>query len=139
MRSVEFRRELRLEAAARLFEPGFSSRHMSQQCVQLLWTQYQQTKHNYEQDFGTQTHDSPLGYALVVGTGGCWAGRMLLVGFHGCLEASDALSDSFTKFGEFFGPEHKQGNSENNQQMHRLKQSFKHERSFSSSENPITG
>jgi len=48
------------------------------------------------------------------------------VSFHGCLEAADALSDSFTQFGELFGPEHKQGNSENNQQMHRLKQSFKH-------------
>jgi hypothetical protein len=135
MRSVEFCRELSLEAAARLFELGFSSRHMSQQCVQLLWTQYQQPKHDYEQDFGSQTHDSPLGYALVVGNGGGWASRILFVGFHGCLEASDALSDSFTKFGELFGPEDKQGNSENNQQMHGLKQSFKHERSFSSSEN----
>src|SRR5712692_9926361 len=126
MRSVEFRRELRLEAAARLFELGFSPRHMSQKCVQLLWTQYQQPEHKYEQDFRAKTHDSPLGYALVVGNGDCCAGRLLFVSFHGCLEAADALSDSFTKFGELFGPEHKQGNSENNQQMHGLKQSFKH-------------
>src|SRR2546426_12353239 len=61
--------------------------------------------------------------------------RSLFVSFHGCLEAADALSDSFSKFGELFGPEHKQGNSENNQQMHGLKQSFKHERSFRLSEN----
>src|SRR5712691_2393352 len=126
MRSVEFRRELRLEAPARLFELGFSPRHVSQQCVQLLWTQNQQSEHKYEEDFGTQTHESPLGYALVVGNGGCCAGRLLFVSFHGCLEAADALSDSFAKFGELFRPEHKQGNSENNQQMHGLKQSFKH-------------
>jgi len=130
MGSVEFRRELRLEAPARIFELGFSPRHVSQQCVQLLWTQNQQSEHKYEQDFGTQTHESPRGYALVVGNGGCCAGRLLFVSFHGCLEAADALSDSFTKFGEFLGPEHKQGNSENNQQMHGLKQSFKHEYSL---------
>ena len=61
MRSVEFRRELRLEAAARLFELGFGLRHMAQECMQPLWTQYQQPEDNDEQDFGTQTHDSPLG------------------------------------------------------------------------------
>jgi hypothetical protein len=121
MHSVEFRRELRFEASAGLFELGFSPRHVSQQCVQLLRTQYQQSEHEYEQDFGTQTHDSPLGFALIVGDGGCDAGRLFFVRSHGRLEAADALSDSFTKFGELFGPEHKQGNSENNQQMHRLK------------------
>jgi hypothetical protein len=61
MPSVELGCELRLEAAAQLFELGFHPRHMSQQCVQLLWTQYQQSEHKYEQDFCTQTHDSPLG------------------------------------------------------------------------------
>src|SRR5713101_8823700 len=126
MRSVEFRRELRLEAAARLSELGFSPRHVSQKCVQLLWTQYQQSEHKYEQDFRAKTHDLPLGYALVVGNGGCCAGRLLFVSFHGCLEAADALSDSFAKFGELFWPEHKQGNSENDQQMRGLKQSFNH-------------
>jgi hypothetical protein len=48
MRSVEFRRELRLEAAARLFKLGFGPRHVSQQCVQLLWTQDEQSEHDYE-------------------------------------------------------------------------------------------
>src|SRR5580658_765482 len=100
MRSVEFRRELRLEAAAGLFEFGFGPRHVSQQCVHLLWPQYQQPEHKYEQDFSTQTHDSPFGYALIPGNGGSCAVRLLFVGFHGCLEAADALSDSFTKFGE---------------------------------------
>jgi len=126
MRSVEFRCELRLEAAARLFELSFSPRHMSQQCVQLLWTQYQQSEHKHEQDFRTQTHDSPLGYALVVGNGSRCAGRLLFVSFHSCLESPDSLSNSFTKVGELFGPEHEQRNSENHQQMHGLKQSFKH-------------
>src|SRR5437870_5348474 len=100
MRSVEFRRESRLESPACLFELGFSACHVSQQCVQLLWTQYQQSEHNYEQDFRAKTHDSPLGYALVVGNGGFCAGRLLFVSFRRCLEAADALSDSFTKFGE---------------------------------------
>jgi hypothetical protein len=53
MRSVEFCLELRLEAAAGLFELSFSPHHVSQQCVQLLWTQCQQSEHKYEQDFGT--------------------------------------------------------------------------------------
>src|ERR1700674_4481839 len=83
MRSIEFCRELRLEAAARLCELGFSPRHLSQQCVQLIWTQYQQSEHKYEQDFGTKTHDSPLSYALVVCNGGCCVGRPLFVGLHG--------------------------------------------------------
>jgi hypothetical protein len=34
---------------------------MAQECMQPLWTQYQQPEDNDEQDFGTQTHDSPLG------------------------------------------------------------------------------
>src|SRR5713226_4601338 len=107
-----------------------SPRHVSQQCVQLLWTQNQQSEHKYEEDFGTQTHESPLGYALVVGNGGCCADRLLFVSFHGCLEAADALSDSFAKFGELFRPAHKEGNFEHNQQMHVLKPSIKHEYSF---------
>src|SRR4029077_7234868 len=98
LHNVEFRRELRLEAAAGLFELSFSPCHVSQQCVQLLRTQYQQAEPEYETDFGSQTHDSPLGYALAVGDGGCNAGRLFFVSFHGCLEATDALSDSFAKF-----------------------------------------
>src|SRR5713101_9453012 len=134
MRSIEFRSELRLEAAACLFELSSSPGHVSQQGVQLLWTQYQQSEHNHEQNFRAKTHDSPLGQALVVGNRGCCAVWLLFV-FHSCLEAADALSDSFAKFGKLFGPEHKQGNSENDQQMHRLKQSFKHECSFKLSDN----
>ena len=52
--SFEFRLELSLEAAARLFELSLSPSHMSQQSVQLLWTQYEQSEHQYEQDFRTQ-------------------------------------------------------------------------------------
>jgi hypothetical protein len=55
---------------------------VSQQRVQLLWTQYQQSEHKYEQDFGTQTHDSPLGNAFA-GNGSCRSGRLLFVSFHG--------------------------------------------------------
>jgi hypothetical protein len=126
MCSAEFCCELRFEAAARLFELDFSPRQVSQQCVQLLWTQDQQSEHKYEENFGTQAHGSPLGCALVIGNDGRWAWRLVFVSFHGCLEAADPLSDSFTKLGELFGPEHEQRNSENHQQMHRLKQSFKH-------------
>ena len=96
---LEFRRELRFEAAAGLFELSFSPRHVSQQCVQLLRTLHHQSEHEYEQDFGTKTHDSPLDHALVVGDGGCDAGRLFFVSFHGCLEAANALSNSFAKFG----------------------------------------
>ena len=83
MRSVEFRRELRLEAAAGLFELGFSPRHVPQQCMQLFRTQYQQSDHKYEQDFTTQSHNSPLSNALLLGDGGCYSGRLLFVSFHG--------------------------------------------------------
>jgi len=60
MRRIEFRRELRLEVAPRLCELSFCARHVSQQRVQLLRTQYQQSEHDYEQDFETQTHVSLL-------------------------------------------------------------------------------
>jgi hypothetical protein len=83
MRSVEFRSELRLEAAAGFFELRFSPRRVSQQRVQPLGTQYQQSEHKYEQDFGAHTHDSPLDNPLVLGSGGRCAGRLLFVSFHG--------------------------------------------------------
>src|SRR5438270_1310183 len=135
-RSIEFRRELRLEAACCLFELSLSARDVPQQFVHLLWTHHQQTEYKYEQNFGTEPHASPPSYALVVGNGGCCcADRLLVVSFHGCLKAADALSNSFTEVGELFGSEHEQGNSENNQQMHRLKQSFKHKCSFRLSDN----
>jgi hypothetical protein len=51
--------------------------------VQLLWPQYQQSEHKYEQDFRAKTHDSSPSYALVLGNGGCRVGRPLFVSFHG--------------------------------------------------------
>ena len=39
---------LPFEAAAGLFELGFSPRHVSQQGVQLLQTEQQQSEHKYE-------------------------------------------------------------------------------------------
>jgi hypothetical protein len=83
MRSVEFRRELSLETAAGLFKLSFSPRHVSQQCVQLLRTQYQQSEHKHEQDFGTYPHDSPLGCVLAAGDGDRGADRLLFISFHG--------------------------------------------------------
>ena len=79
MRSVEFCRELRPEAAACVFELSFSPRHVSQQGVQLLWAQYQQREHKYEQDFRAKTHDSPLSQALLAGNDCCYAVRLLIV------------------------------------------------------------
>src|SRR5262249_22959126 len=57
-------------------------------------------------------------------------GLLFFIGLHGRLEAADALADSFAQFRQLLGSEHEQGNSKNNQQMHRLKQSFKHKRSL---------
>jgi hypothetical protein len=119
--SVEFRRDLRLEAEAGLFEPSFSTRHVPQQCMKALWAQYQQCEHEYEQDFSTQTHDSPLVFGLVVGEGGCDVGRLFLVSLHGSLEATDAFPESFAQLGKLFRSEYQQRNPENNQQVHRLK------------------
>jgi len=97
MRRVEFCRELRLEAAAGLFELSFSPRYVSQQCVQLLRTQYQQSEHKYEQDFGIQTHCSPLGGPLRGRNGGCGAGRFLLVSFHAARKAFVRPASSYVK------------------------------------------
>jgi hypothetical protein len=56
---------------------------VSQQCVQLLRTQYQQSEHKHKQNFGSETHDSPLSQALVDGNGGCCcAVRLLFLSFH---------------------------------------------------------
>ena len=49
MHSIEFR-ELRQNAAAHFCKLSFCARHVSQQCVQLLWTQDQQSEHDYEQE-----------------------------------------------------------------------------------------
>ncbi len=104
VRSVEFRGELNLETAAGLFELSFCARHVSQQYVQLLRTQYQQSEHKDKQDFGTYPHDSPLSCVLSAGDGDRGAGRFFFVSFHGRLEAADALSNSFAKFWSFLGP-----------------------------------
>ena len=60
-RSIEFCRQLRLEATARVFELSFSPRHVGQHCVQPLWTQNQEPEHKHEQNFRAKTHDSLLG------------------------------------------------------------------------------
>src|SRR5690348_7133823 len=71
MRSFEFRPKLRLEVAACLFELSLSPCHASQQCVQLLWTQYQQSEHKHEQDLRSKTHASPPWPSL-----GLWQWRL---------------------------------------------------------------
>ena len=57
---MEFCSELRLYAARRILELGFSPRYVSQRCVQPLRSQYQQCEHKHEQDFSAETHDSLL-------------------------------------------------------------------------------
>jgi hypothetical protein len=65
-------------------------------------------------------------------------GELTLVGcvrlvFHGGLEAANTVSDSFAEFRQLLRSEDEQSNSENYQQMHGLKQSFKHKCSFGKS------
>jgi len=48
MRSIKFRTQLRLEAAACLFELCFGSRHVSQHCVQAFWAQHHESERNQE-------------------------------------------------------------------------------------------
>jgi len=112
VRGVELCRELRLEAAARLFEPGFRPRQVSQQCVQLALDQYQQSEDNYEEDFRAKTHDSPL---VMLGTSAmvllCWLASLRQ--FHGCLEAADALPIPLPSSGNFLGRTTSRANSEN--------------------------
>jgi hypothetical protein len=122
---VYFCCELRPQATACLFKLGFKARRMSQQSVQLLWTQYKQSEHEDEQDFGSEAQGSPLAYFLIAGTGyGC--GRAFFVSSDGCFETPNTFSNSFAKLRKFLGPEDKQCDSDNYQQMHGLKQSFKH-------------
>jgi hypothetical protein len=47
-----------LEAAAGLFELSFSPRHVSQQSVHMLWSQYHESEQKHEQDFRSKAHDS---------------------------------------------------------------------------------
>jgi len=81
--SIEFRRKLRLEVSRRMLEFSSSPRHVDQHCVQPLRAQYQQPKHEHEQDFHAKTHDSLPGEALVIGNNGCCADRLFLVSFDG--------------------------------------------------------
>src|SRR5579863_2538845 len=55
-RSVEFGRELRLNAACRMLELGFSSGHVSQHCLEPLRTQYQEAKQQNEQNLRAKAH-----------------------------------------------------------------------------------
>ena len=77
--SFKFRPELGLHAARRFLELSFSTRHVSQHCVQPPWSQYNESEHNHKQDFSAKTHDSPFSQALVVGNDGCYAVRLLIV------------------------------------------------------------
>jgi hypothetical protein len=53
-------------------------------------------------------------------------GRLrFFLGRHGGFEATDAFAQSFAEFRKLFGAEYKQGDSENHEHVHRLKQSFK--------------
>jgi hypothetical protein len=94
-RGIELCRELGLYAARGILEFGFSPRHVSQHGVQPLWSQHHEAEHKHEQDFRSETHDSLLAHGLGAGNGGCCAGRLFFFGFHGGLEAADALSDTF--------------------------------------------
>jgi ABC-type multidrug transport system ATPase subunit len=49
---------------------------------------------------------------------------------HGFPESANALADSLARFRELLRAKYEQSNSENNQQMHRLKQTIKHRSSF---------
>jgi hypothetical protein len=121
MRGFERGLQLRLEAAARLLDLAFRSSDMSQNCWQPLWSQEQESKQNHEHDFRSKTHDLLLGQALIAGDNGYDGGWLFLFGSNGRLKAADAFSDSFAKFWQLLWAENQQGNSKNNQQMHRLK------------------
>ena len=79
---LKFRAQLRLEAAARFFKLSFSARQVSQDCVQALWTQHQQSEHQHEQDFRAEPHASPLVQALIVGNDRGWVGRFIFLSLH---------------------------------------------------------
>jgi hypothetical protein len=82
-RSVEFSRELRLYAARRILKFSFSSDHVSQHGLQPLRPQDDESEHEHEQDFCSESHASPLGYGLVIGNYGCVVGWFLFLGLYG--------------------------------------------------------
>ena len=55
---------------------------------------------------------------------------------YGRFEPADAFADSFAEFREFLGPEHEQGETDDDEQMHGLKESFKHTYSSRQLSNP---
>src|ERR1700722_7818054 len=81
----------------------YSPRHVSQQCVHLLWTQHQQSEHKYEQDFGTQAPDSPLGNA-VLGNGRCGSARFSSSAFMPALKPRMLSPSPLPNSGSFLGP-----------------------------------
>jgi hypothetical protein len=44
--------------------------------------------------------------------------------FHGRLEIADAFAEAFAEIGEFAGPEQEQSNAHDQQNVHRLEQTF---------------
>jgi hypothetical protein len=88
---------------AYLFELGSKARHMSQQSVQLLGTQYEQSEHEDEQDFGSEAQGSPLAY-LLIGDGGYGGfGRAFFVRPDCFFETPNTFSNSFPKLRKLFG------------------------------------
>jgi len=57
MRSRRFGAELRLYAVRRILEFSFNPRHLSQHCMQPLWSQYNKSEHDRKQDFSAETQD----------------------------------------------------------------------------------
>jgi len=66
----------------------------------------------------------PGGLALCLGAGvlRCFGGWL----FHALLQRPDALSQAFAEFGQLLGSKDQKGNKENDQQVHRLEQTFEH-------------
>ena len=82
-RTIKLRGELRLYAARRILEFSFSSDRVSQHGLQPLWSQDDESEHKHEQDFRSESHDSPLRYGLVIGNYGGRAGWFLFLSFYG--------------------------------------------------------
>jgi len=67
-------------------------------------------------------------------------GRFLIAGRAGVVQAllqfADSVANSFSKFWQLLRPKNQQGNEEDHQQMHRLKQSLTHNRLHEVRERP---
>lgn len=63
---------------------------------------------------------------MLFGRSALFASILLARHLHRGFEAADAVSYSFAELGKLFGSEDEQSDPENYQQMHGLKQSFKH-------------